>query len=327
MSLGKWSTTDDVIAHASPQELDRLRNSTAIVTGSNTGIGQTVAAALMKIGVNVVYACRNLEKARAAAGSAAAAAAAADTGSITGTFTCMELDLSSLQSIRDFASNFGACASEFKPLTCLVLNAGLVSSTPENKTKEGIEITFGVNHLGHWYLTQLLLPELRKHTPARVVVVSSDSHFKGLILRTPEELADVDALETKIAYGFDEKMMRKYGSSKLANILFSQLLHAREQPGIVSASLHPGSMISTDIGARNGFLQTFFVKYGIGLFTKNPDQGAATTLYVCLLPQDQLQGQYFDNSAPKKSSVLTRGAMAEAARNALEALSIKLSKL
>ena len=324
MPLGKWSTTNDVIAEASPIELSRLTNSTVIVTGSNTGIGATTAAALLKIGAHVIYACRNVSKAEAAAKTAT-------TQQINGTYTCLKLDLSSLQSIRDFVAEYTkkSISKSFKPLSCLVLNAGLVSNSSQHKTQEGLEITFGVNHIGHYYLTNLLLPELRKNAPSRVVVVSSDSHYKGLILRTPQELSNVDLLEQKVAYGFDEKMMRKYGSSKLANVLFSQHLHEKEKGnGIVSASLHPGSMISTDIAARNGWIQTFVAKYLLGMFTKNPDQGAATTLYVCLLPQNELEGQYFDHSVEKKSSALTLDDPgARNARLALETLSQKLSKL
>jgi len=313
--LNKWSTCSDVIANASQKEIIRLSQSTVVVTGANTGIGESAAAALYKIGAHVVYACRDISKAQAAA------ARAKQQGGV-GSLTCMILDLADLQSVKDFANHFLAKSQkeDFKPLRCCVWNAGLVSSgsAGARTTKEGFEITFGVNHVGHWFLTQLLLPELRKNKPSRVIVVSSDSHYKGLVVRDEKKISDPSCVK-QLAQSFDEPMMRKYGSSKLANVLFSKRLHATESKnGVYSASLHPGSMISTDIAARNNFMQTFLVKYLIGMFTKNVDQGAATTVHLCLLPHDQLQGQYFDNCAPKKSSRLTRGDVGVEAAEALE---------
>ena len=311
-TLHKWSTTADVISTCTPTQLDKVANTTVIITGCNTGIGKTTAAALVRCGAQVIYACRNLQKATAAAAAAVTAATTSrpTPTTLVRTPVCIPCDLSSLQSIQHFATTVAHRFEQeptLPPLSMLVLNAGLVSPN-DTRTQDGVEITFGVNHLGHYYLTELLLPLLRANAPSRVVVVASDSHYKGLIVREAEPLSDPTTVIDKIAKGFDEKMMRKYGSSKLSNVLFSQWLHAREQGnGVVSASLHPGSMITTDIGTRNGVLQSFVVKWIIGWFTKNADQGAATTLHCCLMDHDRLQGGYFDNCHRKPASVLTRG--------------------
>jgi NAD(P)-dependent dehydrogenase (short-subunit alcohol dehydrogenase family) len=297
-----------------------------LIFSSFTFFARTTAAALVKCGAQVIYACRNLEKAKKAVDEATSAAASSSTTNNIRQPICMKLDLSSLKSIKSFVSNFNKQNSKIPPLNMLVLNAGLVSPTGSNhKTEEGIEITFGVNHLGHYYLTELLLDHLRTNSPSRVIVVASDSHFKGLIVRDSIGLKDPNVIINKIANGHNEPMMRKYGSSKLANILYSKWLNENEKKnGVVSCSLHPGSMISTDIGTRNGILQAFVLKYIIGWFTKNPDQGASTTIHCCLMCHDDIDGQYFDNCKIKQSSQLTRGTNGKDAGIALNIASQRL---
>src|SRR6201996_7612408 len=166
---------------------------TAIVTGSNSGIGRAAAAALAAKGAHVVLAVRNLEK-----GQAAAAA-------MSGSTEVRPLDLASLDSVRRFAAAWQG------DIDLLINNAG-VMIPPLSRTADGFELQFGTNHLGHFALTNLLLPNIT----GRVVTVSSSMHRAGRI--------DFDDLN------WEHRRYRRwpaYGQSKLANLLFTRELQHR----------------------------------------------------------------------------------------------------
>ena len=146
----------------------RIDGKTVIITGGNTGIGKITAQELAARGGRVIIACRD---------GAKAAAAVADIRKETGNEEVLykKLDLASTDSIRQFA---GEILAEEHRLDILILNAG-VMFTPHMKTNDGFELQFGVNHLGHFLLTHLLLEHLKASAPSRVVAVSSVGHFPG----------------------------------------------------------------------------------------------------------------------------------------------------
>jgi NAD(P)-dependent dehydrogenase (short-subunit alcohol dehydrogenase family) len=175
------------------QDLPRLDGRTFVVTGANSGIGFAAARELGRAGARVVLAVRDVAK-----GEAAAAA-------IDGETEVRELDLADLASVRAFADAWEG------DLDVLVNNAG-VMAVPEQRTKDGFEMQLGTNHLGHFALTNLLLP----HVTDRVVVVASGAHRMGSI--------HLDDLNWE-RHGYSR--WRAYGQSKLANLLFMSELQRR----------------------------------------------------------------------------------------------------
>jgi len=193
---------------------------TAVITGANTGIGFEAARVLAARGAHVVLACRDTGRAGAAADRITAAAPGADIG-------IARLDLASLASVRDAA---GELRSRLGRIDLLINNAG-VMMPPYTLTADGFELQFGVNHLGHFALTGLLLDRLARVPGARVVTVSSNNHRTGQV-----NFAD---LQSRRRY----RRMAGYGQSKLANLMFTYELQRRlaaaGAPAIAVAA-HPG---------------------------------------------------------------------------------------
>ena len=205
-----------------------LSGRTFLITGANTGIGLATATGLAERGGRVFVACRSAEK-----GRAAAAGISAETGNDAVAF--LPLDLSDLASVR-------ACADEFlgrgEPLHVLINNAGVGGA--RGLTKDGFELTFGINHLGHFALTAALLDRLAASAPARVVTVSSDAHYQAPGI-------DFEAVRRPTA---SRTGLREYAVSKLGNVLFSQELARRAgERGITTYALHPG-VVASDIWRR-----------------------------------------------------------------------------
>jgi NAD(P)-dependent dehydrogenase (short-subunit alcohol dehydrogenase family) len=191
-----------------------LTGRTAVVTGGNTGLGLEVARVLAERGAQVTIACRNLDKAQHAADSIPGA-------------SIVSLDLASLASVREAAA---ALSTEYERLDLLVNNAG-VMMTPYLGTKDGFELQFGINHLGHFAFTGLLLDRLLAAPAARIVTVSSFLHRRGVI--------DFNDLHSALHYD----RTTAYGRSKLANLLFAYELQRRlTAAGAAALSLaaHPG---------------------------------------------------------------------------------------
>ncbi len=195
-----------------------------LVTGANSGIGFEVTRGLAQQGASVVMACRDLEKAAQAAGQVREEHPKAQ-------LHVMELDLADLRSVRDFAEQFHR---KYNRLDVLINNAG-VMATPYRKTADGFELQFGVNHLGHFALTGLLLDLLKATPGSRVVTVSSYAHWFGFI-----NFGDLNA--EKFYYRW-----MAYTQSKLANLLFAYELNrrlARAGEDTFSLAAHPGSTVT-----------------------------------------------------------------------------------
>jgi NAD(P)-dependent dehydrogenase (short-subunit alcohol dehydrogenase family) len=209
--MAKWTTTDI------PDQTGRV----AVITGANTGLGYETAAALAAKGAHVVLAVRNLDKGKDAA-------ALIDKRNPAAEVNLQELDLTSLDSIRAAAEQL---RSDHDRIDLLINNAG-VMYTPKSTTKDGFELQFGTNHLGHFAFTGLLLDRLLPLAGSRVVTVSSIGH---------RIRADIhfDDLQWEHSYN----RVAAYGQAKLANLLFTYELQRRLAPHgtTIAAAAHPGS--------------------------------------------------------------------------------------
>lgn len=256
----------------------KLHGKTVIVTGSNTGIGKTTAIDLAKRGARVILACRSRQR-----GEAALEEVKRESNSNQVVF--MQLDLGSLKSVRSFADTF--LKSEPR-LDILINNAGIYM---QGRTEDGLGMMFGVNHIGHFLLTNLLLERLKQYGPSRVVNVSSLGHNFGKI--------DFDSLNTHKALGLGTsfwEVFQTYCDSKLCNVLFTHELAKRLQGTKVTCySLHPGA-INTELGRNTSSVLQLCLKPLTTYFFKNTVQGCQTTLH-CALQEglEPLSGRYFSN--------------------------------
>jgi NAD(P)-dependent dehydrogenase (short-subunit alcohol dehydrogenase family) len=196
----------------------RIDGKIVVITGANSGIGKETAIDLAKRGGKIYIACRDLKR-----GEDALAEIKEKSGSKDVHF--LQLDLASLDSVREFANNFRSLESK---LDILINNAGIMAC-PRMKTKDGFELQLGTNHLGHFLLTNLLLDLIKEAAPSRIIVVSSILHRIGRIKK--------DDLNSEKSYF----KWLVYGQSKLANILFTNELSRRlEGTKVTANSLHPG---------------------------------------------------------------------------------------
>jgi retinol dehydrogenase 12 len=250
---------------------------TFLVTGGNTGIGRATAAGLAQRGGRVWIAARSPAK-----GQAAVAEIRASTGNDSVFF--LPLDLADLDSVRAGAAAFLALD---EPLHVLVNNAGVAGR--RGLTRQGFELTFGVNHLGHFALTDALLGRLTDSAPARVVTVSSDAHYSAPGI-------DYEALR-RPARGITG--MREYAVSKLGNVVFTQELARRVAgTGVTTYALHPG-VVASDIWRR----VPWPVRPLITRRMLSVDEGAATSLYCATSPEVALaSGLFYDKCAQRAPS-------------------------
>jgi NAD(P)-dependent dehydrogenase (short-subunit alcohol dehydrogenase family) len=249
--------------------MTELDGRTFLITGANAGIGYATATDLARRGARVHIACRSEAK-----GKAAAAAIAAQTGSDQ--IRVLRLDLANLAKVREAATEFLALG---EPLHVLINNAGVAGQ--RGLTADGFELHFGINHLGHFALTQLLLPLLEQSGPARIVNVASEAHqqAKGI---------DYDALRsrTKGLTGMSE-----YAVSKLCNVLYTQELARRlGSTKVTTYALHPG-VVASEIWRRVPWPARQIMKRRMLTI----EQGARTSLYCATSPDVAGQsGKYYD---------------------------------
>jgi retinol dehydrogenase 12 len=250
---------------------------TVLVTGANTGIGLATAKVLAGEGWRVWVTARSEAK-----GAAAVASIKAASGN-DAVFLLM-LDLADLGSVRDCATSF---LEPYEPLHVLINNAGVGGA--RGLTKQGFELMFGVNHLGHFLLTQLLLDRLVASAPSRVVTVSSDAHYNARGI-------DWDVLR-RPARGITG--LGEYAVSKLCNVLFSQELARRTAgTGVHSYALHPG-VVASDIWRR----VPWPVRPLVTRRMLTVDQGAQTSLYCATSPSVASDtGLFYDTCALREAS-------------------------
>jgi len=252
----------------------------ALITGANSGIGRVAACELAKRGYHVFLACR--APSRAAAVQHEIAAISSGRAQVE----VLPLDLADLASVRECAAAFMARGL---PLQVLVANAGLAGQ--HGLTASGFELTFGVCHVGHFLLTQLLTPALRAGAPSRVVVVSSRAHLRAKGI-------DFDAVQRPTATRLG---LQEYAVAKLANVLFAKELGRRLLgSGITTYALHPGA-VATDVWRALPWPVAGFLK----LFMLSPEQGAQTMLYCAMAPElTEHTGRYYEDCREVSSSQL-----------------------
>jgi NAD(P)-dependent dehydrogenase (short-subunit alcohol dehydrogenase family) len=249
---------------------------TLVVTGANSGIGLEAARTLAGAGAHVVLACRDAARAEAAAGELRRAHPRAS-------LECLPLDLASLASVRDFAKAF---ADRHPRVDVLVNNAG-VMAIPRRTTADGFEMQLGTNHLGHFALTGLLLPQLLAARAPRVVTVSSTAHRGGRM-----RWDDLQGERRYTRWG-------AYGQSKLANLLFSYELDRRSRAAgrpLVAVACHPGYSATNlqFVGPRmdgSRFMESLMA-WANRTFSQQAAMGALPTLYAATAPE-VCGGEYY----------------------------------
>jgi NAD(P)-dependent dehydrogenase (short-subunit alcohol dehydrogenase family) len=258
MAATKWT------AAAIPSQAGK----TALVTGANSGIGYQAALELARHGAHVLLGCRSAAKGQAALDRLLREAPGASA-------EVVELDVASLASIRKFAAEF---AGRGVALDLLINNAGVMALPTRELTEDGFERQFGTNHLGHFALTGLLLPQLLAAAAPRVVTVSSLAHRNGKI--------EFDNLQSERSY----VPWPTYNNSKLANLLFAKELDRRAKAAgskLVSIPVHPGiattSIFANGPGAKG--LKPLILKIFAPVLTQDDAAGALPTLYAATAPE------------------------------------------
>ncbi|OEJ26981.1 short-chain dehydrogenase [Streptomyces agglomeratus] len=239
---------------------------TAVITGANSGIGLATARELARRGARVVLACRSEQR-----GKEAAEHISREVPGALVEFT--PLDLADLSSIRDFARSYA-----YERLDLLINNAG-VMALPYGRTADGFETQFGVNHLGHFALTGLLLPHLLRTPGARVVSVSSGLHALSNI--------DIGDLNSERTY----RRWIAYGRSKTANLLFVHELAGRLAAAgsdVVAAAAHPGyartNLQTAGVRMEGRRAAERIVELGNRIIAQPAESGALPTLYAATAP-------------------------------------------
>ena len=248
-----------------------MKDKVCLITGATAGIGKAAAAGLAELGATVVLVGRDPEK---------TSAIADQIQELTGNqeVSFFVADLSSQQSVRQLAEDFTA---SFQRLDVLVNNAGSLMLSRQ-ESLDGIEMTFALNHLSYFLLTNLLLDVLKSSSPSRIVNVASDAH-QGARL-------DFDDLQCEKSYGG----YKAYGRSKLANLLFTyELARKLEGTGVTANGLHPGLVATSFLATNNGLrgrVYNFFLKR----MGRSAEDGARTVIYLASSAEvEGVSGGYF----------------------------------
>ncbi len=268
-----------------------MSSTTVVVTGGNSGIGLATAVDLARMGSHVVIGCRNPTR-----GSAAVAHIAELSGSDK--VETHALDLADLRSVERFATALGSLSL----IDVLINNAGLVLDRRE-QTAQGFEKTFGTNHLGHFHLTNLLLPQLRAAPAARIINLASFGHSGSV---GGIQWDDIDRLRRYSTW-------RVYGDSKLANILHAEALTRRlAGTPTIAHSLHPGAVHTgfgrdgDTAGATGALMDLSSLGQRLGLL-RTPEVGAATSLYLATTQEaGNSSGLYWSHCTRSRPAPWTR---------------------
>ncbi|WP_116108049.1 SDR family oxidoreductase [Lewinella sp. IMCC34191] len=254
-----------------------MQDRTVLITGANDGIGRATAERLAHKGYHLVLACRDETKAQRTADELVR-----KTGNEN--IDTIPLDLADLASVRDASELYLA---EHPRLDVLINNAGVYSDKLAH-TKDGYELQFGVNHLGHFLLTLNLLPAMQcSNLCSRVINVSSALHTK----------AGIDFGNLRGERGADTYSGGKaYAQSKLANILFTKELDRRHGAELTTNCLHPG-VVGTSLANKHGKFLTKAVWSLYKPFARTPKRGADTSVYLASSPEvREVSGRYFNPS-------------------------------
>jgi len=252
---------------------DTMNGKICLVTGATNGIGKATAQALAQMGATVVIVGRNAQKTSCVVDKIRSASGNKHVDSLLA-------DLSSQQEVRALADEF---KSRYSHLHVLLNNAGGFFMKRQFSV-DGIEMTFALNHLASFLLTNLLLDTIKASAPARIINVSSNAHTSGKI--------DFDNLQGELNYS-----PRAYDNSKLANILFTiELARRLEGTGVTVNALHPG-FVATGFAKNNGKVIAALVSLFAPLVARSPAKGAETPIYLASSPSvEAITGEYFYDS-------------------------------
>ncbi|KAF0883587.1 RDH13 dehydrogenase, partial [Crocuta crocuta] len=287
----------DYVAGGSCPSKANILGKTVIVTGANTGIGKQTALELARRGGNIILACRDMEKCEAAAKDIRRE-------TLNHHVNARHLDLASLKSIREFAAKI---IEEEERVHILVNNAA-VMRCPHWTTEDGFEMQFGVNHLGHFLLTNLLLDKLKASAPSRIINLSSLAHVAGHI-----DFEDLNwerrEYDTKAAY-CQSKLAPRVGGLSLPGGSERGVcsppcpsLPSPSGTGVTVNALHPG-VARTELGRHTGMHSSAFSSFTLGpifwLLVKSPQLAAQTSTYLAVAEElEGVSGKYFDGLKEK----------------------------
>ena len=250
-----------------------------LVTGATDGIGKVSARVLAEMGAKVIIVGRNPEK---------SAAVLTELKSISRNenIDLLMADLAVMKEVRDLAEQV---ISRYDRLDVLLNNAGGYFAKHEI-TSDGLEMTFALNHMSYFLLTNKLMGLLKSSVPARIVNVSSDAHY------------GVDIEFDNLNGEQDYKAWKAYQKSKLANILFTYELLKKVPADITVNCLHPG-FVATNFGHNNGGFVSPILKIAKWISAIEPEDGAKTSIFLCSSPEvEEVSGKYFFKCQPKTSS-------------------------
>lgn len=259
--------------------MTNMNGKVCLVTGATDGIGKVSARVLAELGAKVIIVGRNPEK---------SAIVLAELRSISGNenIDLLMADLAVMQEVRDLAEQV---ISRYDRIDVLLNNAGGYF-TKHEITSDGLEMTFALNHMSYFLLTNKLMELLKYSAPARIVNVSSDAHY------------GVD-MEFENLNGEQEyKAWKAYQKSKLANVLFTNELLKKVPGNITVNCLHPG-FVATNFGHNNGGFFGPVLKIAQRISAIDPEEGAKTSIFLCSAPEVKgVSGKYFYKCQPKTSS-------------------------
>lgn len=258
-----------------------MKNKICLITGATSGIGEVTALALAQLGAQVVVVGRSEARGQATLRRIRSAVPNAE-------LDLLLADLSSLAEVRQLAQQFKL---RYSRLDVLINNAGAFFARRQ-QTMDGIELTFALNHLNYFLLTNLLLDPLKASAPARIVNVSSSGHWRARRM-------DFENLHQQGRW-FDGWLA--YGQSKLANIMFTYELARRlEGTGVTANVVHPG-LVATRFGYNNGWLGRVVMPL-IHAVALTSEQGAETLIYLAASPEvEGITGKYFESKRMLRSS-------------------------
>lgn len=253
------------------QSNNRIDGKTVVITGANTGIGRATATELARRGGRVILGCKDKLKGEAVANKIRSKTKNSEV-------YCYELDLGRLASVKDFADSI----DHREPL-CHVLINNAAYMGPRATTDDGYEKNFGVNYLGHFYLTYLMTDKLKRSAPSRIINLVSDSYTKAKLDFDDLALAKYD-------------IYKAYGRSKLAMVVFNMELHRRLSADIVhSFGVHPG-MVCTDLLRNWPGVSGNMLRACARVFFKSPEEGCQTVVFCAVADKlRDLSGKILEN--------------------------------
>jgi NAD(P)-dependent dehydrogenase (short-subunit alcohol dehydrogenase family) len=251
-----------------------------VITGATSGIGLAASRQLAQLGADLTIVGRSDERARRASET------------ISRPVDILLADFSSQRSVRQLADQLLA---RYERIDVLVNNAGAIYATRQ-LSKDGIELTWAVNHLAPFLLTSLLLQRLKDSAPARIITTASGAHYRAHI---PFDDLQAERAYTSMGYG-------RYGETKLANILFTRELARRiAGSGVTANCFHPG-FVGTGFGHNNGWMMRAGMSIG-RLFARTPEKGAETLVWLADSPDvNDTSGGYFVDKRERQPSQAAR---------------------